>query len=218
MRRMLRLVFHTAVYVLSVSAVISAAINPAGTARFLRRHTRELASTVRTVSASAPGTPVVAAAEITPRPAAQTRALPPNAHRVPIGAVLNAKLRTPVDSRTAQRNDQIDAVLTDAVVEDGVELIPAGSVLHGAIVLAERATKDAPRGRVEMMFTVVQHAETRSRAAIRTRTLTFEAEPPANAARSGKAKRQPIDVVLPAGQPLLLTLGEALLVYIQPPR
>jgi hypothetical protein len=67
------------------------------------------------------------------------------------------------------------------------------------------------------MFTVVQHAETQSRAAIRTRTLTFQAEPPAETA-GRRRKRQPIDVVLPAGHPLLLTMGEALFVYIQNPR
>lgn len=214
----LRLLLHTAMYVVSVSAVLAAALNPAGTATALRKQTRRVVAAARNVSASATAAPIVAASEINPRPAsAQTKARDAGAaaHRVPIGAVLAARLRSPIDSRTAQANDQVDAILTSPVVQDNVELIPAGSALHGTILLAEPATKEAPRGRVEIIFTVVQHAETRSRAAIRTRKLTFEAEAPPEPGRGRRAaKRQPIDVALPAGEPLMLTLAEALVVYI----
>ena len=132
-----------------------------------------------------------------------------------IGSVLMARLRSEIHSRTIQVNDQVDAELTEPVRQDGVELIPGGSLLHGAVVRAEAATKETPRGRVEIVFTVVQHAESGSRAAIRTRKLAFEAEAPAEPARGRRApKRQPIDVVLPAGHPLVLTLAEPLVVYI----
>lgn len=204
-------------YVLSVSAVVAAALNPHGTARFLRRYTRQVAATVRSVSESAAGAPVVAASGIkgTPSPAqSKTRDLRPGQYRVAIGTVLTARLRGAIDSATAQASEQIDAVLVDPLKQDDVELIPGGSILHGAILQARAATREMPRGRVEIVFTVVQHAETRSRAAIRTRPLTFEAEPPADTPRDRKAKKQPIDVQLPAGHPLLLTLADTLVVYI----
>ena len=218
---LVRLGLHTAMYVLSVSAVVAAALNPNGTARFLRRHTTRLAATVRSFSETATSGPVVAASEINrARSAAlsgqtKSRDLRPGEYRVAIGTILSARLRNALDSRTAQAAGQIDAVLTDPIKQDDVELIPAGSVLHGAIVQAQAATKDNLLGRVEIVFTVVQHAETRSRAAIRTRSLIFEAEPPAEPARGRRpSKKQPIDVVLPAGHSLMLTLADTLVVHI----
>src|SRR5688572_24700722 len=59
-----RLGLHTAMYILSVSAVLAAALNPNGTAMFLRRHTSRIAATVRHVSETATGAPVVAASEM----------------------------------------------------------------------------------------------------------------------------------------------------------
>jgi hypothetical protein len=220
-----RLGLHTVVYVLSASTVMAVAFNPTGTARFLRRHTATIAATVRAVSegaTAATGAPVVAAAGIkrTP-PANQTRPrdLRPGEYRVPIGTAVTARLKSAIDSGTAQANDQIDAVLSDPVRQDDVELIPGGSILHGTVVKAEPATRDTPRGRVEIVFTVVQHAQTRSRAAIRTRPLMFEAEVPPETGREKRTpKKQPIDLVLPAGAPLLLTLADTLVVYIPPAR
>lgn len=213
----LRFVLHTVLYVLSVSAVMAAALNPAGTAAALRRHTRQLAAGVRTLSRTAASAPVVAASEIAPRRAgSQTKArdLRPGEYRVPIGTVVTARLRHPIDSRTARAKDQVDAVLTGSVTQDGVELIPGGSILHGTVVAAEAATKDAPRGRLEIGFNVVQHVETRSRATLRTRTLFFEAEMPAETPGRRNARRQPVDVVVSVDQVLVLTLAEPLLVYI----
>ena len=212
-----RLGLHTAMYVLSVSAVLAAALNPNGTARFLRRHASRVAATVRSVSETAASAPVVAAFEMNRPPSAgqsRSRDSRLDEYRVAIGTVLTARLRTAIDSATAQANEQIDAVLSDPVKQDNVELIPSGSVLHGAIVHVEPATRERPRGRVEIIFTVVQHAETRSRAAIRTRPLTFEAEAPPESGRGRRTKKQPMDVVLPAGHPLMLTLGDTLRVYI----
>jgi hypothetical protein len=213
---------HTVVYVLSASTVMAAFIDPNGTARFLRQQTARIAGTVRTVSESATAAPVVAASGIKRTPSAsQTRPrdLRPGEYRVAIGTVLTARLKSALDSGTAQANDQIDAVLTDPVKQDGVELIPGGSILHGTISKAEPATRDTLRGRVEIVFTVVQHAQTQSRAAIRTRPMMFEAETPPEDGRGKRTpKKQPIDLVLPAGNPLLLTLSDTLVVYIPPAR
>jgi hypothetical protein len=214
----MRLVLQTIMYVVTVSLVSSAALNPHGTARFLRRYKARLAATVRTVSESATVDPVVAASGIkrTPSPKqTRSRDLRPGEYRVAIGSALTARLKSRIDSSTAQVNDQIDAVLSEPVRQDDVELIPGGSILHGTIVQAEPATRETPRGRLQIVFSVVQHAQTRSRAAIRTRPLAFEAEVPPDAGRGKRTpKKQPIDVVVPSGTPLLLTLADTLVVYI----
>jgi hypothetical protein len=213
----MRLVLQTLMYVLTVSLVSSAALNPYGTARFLRRHTARLATTARTLSESATVAPVVAASGIKRTPSSrQTPSgdLRPGQYRVAIGSVVTARLKSRIDSSTAQVNDQIDAVLSEPVKQDEVELIPSGSILHGTIVRAEPATREA-RGRVEIVFSVVQHAQTRSRAAIRTRPMLFEAEVPPETGRGKRTpKKQPIDLVLPSGTALLLTLADTLVVYI----
>ena len=218
----MRLGLHTVIYLLSASTVMAVAFNPNGTTRFLRRQTAKIATTVSAVSESAASAPVVAASGIkrtTSPNQARPRDLRPGEHRVTIGAVLTARLKSTIDSATALANDQIDAVLSDPVKQDGVELIPGGSILHGTIVKAEPATRDTPRGRVEIVFTVVQHAQTQSRAAIRTRPMMFEAETPPEDGRGKRTpKKQPIDLVLPAGNPLLLTLADTLVVYIPPTR
>lgn len=211
-----RLGLHTAMYILSVTAVLAAALNPNGTATFLRHHSRRIAATVRSVSETATGAPAAASEMKRPPSTGQTRAreLRPDQYRLAIGTVLPVQLRSAIDSATARVHEQFDAVLSAPVKQDDIELIPSGSVLHGTIVQAEPATRERPRGRVEIVFTVVQHADTRSRAAIRTRPLMFEAEAPAETARGRKAKKQPIDVVLPAGHHLMLTLADTLVVHI----
>jgi len=61
-----RLGLHTAVYILSVSLVMAAALNPVGTARVLRRQVSRIAAVVRGVPATA------AAAAAPPKSASPT--------------------------------------------------------------------------------------------------------------------------------------------------
>ena len=53
-----RLALHTALYILSVSLVMAAAINPAWTTRVLRRQVSRIAAVVRTVPATPAAAPV----------------------------------------------------------------------------------------------------------------------------------------------------------------
>jgi hypothetical protein len=154
-----------------------------------------------------------------PAPPAALRAtlqpVRPDQYRIPIGTIMAVRLRTPIDSSANHANDQVDAVLLEPFTQNGVELIPSGSVFHGSLVRVEAASRKAPRGLVSIAFAVVQHAETGSRAPCRTRAITIEApEPPAGAGKPRASRRQPIDIVLPAGSPLLLTLDEPLVVAI----
>jgi hypothetical protein len=154
------------------------------------------------------GAPVSRAAAQLPRTALKTRKAPARAsdYQLPAGSVVAVTLRTTVGSATATLGDQVDATLADAITRDGIVLIPAGSPLHGSVVDVLSASERELRGRVAVAFHVIEHATTRSRAAIRTKTIALDAPPPLD--------RRPSDVRLAAGQALNLILTEPLLVRI----
>jgi hypothetical protein len=214
-----RLVRLTVVYAVSISLTVAIAMNPVRAAAVIRGQAHLAAQAVRNLIDTPTDTPLVAAAAPAAPPVAaqaKRRAVAPTDHyRVAIGTVVSARLRTPIDSSVNQVNDQVDAVLTEAVTQDGVELIPAGSVLHGTIKSVEAASKVTPLGQVSFAFAVVQHAQTGSRAEFVTRAITVEAQPPAEP--TGKRRGghiQPIDVQLAPGRPLQVTLAQPLVVAI----
>jgi hypothetical protein len=127
-------------------------------------------------------------------------------YQVPAGAVFSVRLKTSARSASSTTGDQVDAVLTETVFQDEVELIPAGSLVHGTVVDALPASPLALRGRIAVAFYVLEHAVTGSRAAIKTRPFAIDAPPP-----TGK---RPVDAELLAGQQLNVVLTEPLLVRI----
>jgi hypothetical protein len=214
-----RLIRLNALYVASLTMLAVIAMNPARTAAVLRGEARLAAHAVRNIVESGAGTPIVAAQPPASSPAsaqAKPRAVArPDHYQVPIGTVVSARLRTPIDSSVNQMNDQVDAVLSDAVTQDGVELIPAGSLLHGSILSVEAASRLMPLGHVSFAFAVVQHVQTGSRAAFVSQSISVEAQPPAEPAGKGRgARSQPIDVRLAAGHPLHVTLAQPVIVAI----
>jgi hypothetical protein len=109
----------------------------------------------------------------------------------------------------------VDATLAEAVSQDGVELIPEGSLLHGRVIDVVPASKKVVHGQIAVSFAVVQHAVTGSRAAIQTQAVTIAAEDPATLPKSARRSRaQTTDLVLPAGHAFVLTLADPLIVYI----
>jgi len=141
-----------------------------------------------------------------------------DAHRVPAGTTLETRLRTVVGSAFSQVDDQVDATLLSAIATDGIELIPAGSVLHGRVVEVRRASATELRGRVTVAFFVVQHRQTNSRATIATEPVVFDApaaDPGEKADRKArKAAKRPIDVETPAALPLSVVLASPLTVFV----
>lgn len=136
-------------------------------------------------------------------------------HRVPAGATLQARLRTTVGSASNRVDDQVDAILLEPVTADGIELIPAGSAIHGKVVDVTPASARDLRGRLSIAFFVVQHAVTGSRAAIVTRTILFEASEPDEPVGKGRQPRKyPVDVQTSPSQPVTVTLTQPLIVYI----
>jgi hypothetical protein len=175
---------------------------------------RSLAACLLAVAIGAPATGLAEGPTASTRvagPAAQSGKKRParlRQFRLPIGTRLPVHLRTPVGSATSLVDDQVDAKLAEVVTQDGLELIPAGSLVHGKVVEVVPASPKGEPARITLVFAVVQHALTQSRAAIRTRTVTLEAP-------VGDPKK-PADVALGAGYPMVLTLSEPLLVYLPP--
>jgi hypothetical protein len=150
-------------------------------------------------SAAAVGQSVGSAKPSKPRPKLDD-------YQVPAGTPLMIQLRTPLDSASSQIEDAVRATLTDAVTQDGVELIPKGSTLHGRVTDVLAASKQNRIGRLAFGFHVIEHVETHSLATIQARAVSFEA--------TLAPKEKFRDVQVPADERLLLTLSSPLLVHI----
>jgi hypothetical protein len=127
-------------------------------------------------------------------------------YQVPAGTPLMIGLRTAVDSASARIDDAVRATLLEPVTQEGVELIPKGSTVHGKISEVLQASRRNRTGRLVMSFHVVEHVETRSLATITTRAVPFEA------ILAPKEKFR--DVRIPADERLILTLASPLKVHI----
>jgi hypothetical protein len=136
-------------------------------------------------------------------------------YQVPAGAALLLKLRTPLSSATASIDDQVEATLWSPIIQNNVELIPVGSVAIGKVVGVVRASERTPIGAVTFAFTIVEHADTGSRAMMNTQKVVIEAprEPQARRGR-GKDKLKVTDATIPSGTPVVAMTSEPLIVRI----
>jgi hypothetical protein len=127
-------------------------------------------------------------------------------YQVPAGTPLIVRLRTSLDSASGQVDDPIRATLLDAVVQNGAELIPKGSLLHGKVTEVQAASKQNRVGHVAIAFNVIEHSETRSVATIQTQLMPFDA------ALEPKDKFK--DVRVESGEQLTLILATPLKVRL----
>jgi hypothetical protein len=127
-------------------------------------------------------------------------------YQVPAGTPLMIRLRTELDSASARIDDAVRATLVEPVTQDGVELIPKGSTLHGKVSEVVRASRQHRTGRLVMGFHVMEHVETRSLATIETRAVLFEA------ALAPKEKFRDVRVL--SDERIILTLARPLKVHI----
>ena len=127
-------------------------------------------------------------------------------YQVPAGTPLVVRLRTTLDSASGQVEDPVRATLLSAVTQDGVELIPKGSTLHGKVIDVESASKQKPIGRLVLAFNVIEHEETHSLATIQTRSMPFDA--------TLEPKDKFRDVRVESGEQLTLTLAAPLKVRL----
>ena len=134
-------------------------------------------------------------------------------YQVPAGTALLLKLKTPLDSSKVSVDDQVEATLWSPVVQDGVELIPVGSVAIGKVLEVKRATERIPAGSVAFAFSIVEHAETGSRAMLTTRKVLVEA-PPQDEGSRGKQKPKPTQATMSEGAAFVAMTAEPLVVRI----
>lgn len=90
--------------------------------------------------------------------------LPPLAkfreYTVPSGAVLAVRMETEIGSNTSHVGDPVTAVLTTTETVDGVDVLPAGSVLNGVVDAAEAAGNVRGRASLGVRFTSIAIAGT----------------------------------------------------------
>ena len=123
-------------------------------------------------------------------------------------------MRTAVDSATAAVDDQVEAVLWSPVIQDGVELIPEGSVALGRVRQVTRATDRSPVGRVWLAFTIVEHATTRSRATLNTHDIVIAPPPPEPQRGRSMRRPKPVDASIDAGARFVAMTSQPLTVWI----
>jgi hypothetical protein len=127
-------------------------------------------------------------------------------YQVPAGTPLVIQLRTTLDSASGQVDDPVRATLLSAVTQDGFELIPKGSTIHGKVTDVQSASKQKPVGRVVLEFNVIEHLETHSVATIQTKSMPFDA--------TLEPKDKFRDVRVESGEQLTLTLATPLKVRL----
>ena len=133
--------------------------------------------------------------------------------QIPAGTALLLELKTPFDSASAKIDDEIEAALWSPVIQNGVELIPAESIVSGKITGVVRASKETPIGSVTFMLTVVQHRGTLDRAMLRTQRVVIEA--PAEPVAPGKSRKQkPAEAAMTPGSRFVAVMSEPLIVRI----
>ena len=98
------------------------------------------------------------------------------------------------------------------MIQDGVELIPEGSVAIGTVVNVKRANERMPTGSVAFVFSIIEHAETGSRAMLTTRKVLVEAAKP-EAERAKKAPKV-VQATMAAGAPFVAMTAEPLVVRV----
>jgi len=114
---------------------------------------REEIAAVRVVDAAVPAPPLP--------PIAKFREF-----TLPTGTPLVVRLESAVASDTSRVEDSVEAVLTDAVMLDGIQVLPAGSTVKGQVVAVQPAGKVKGRASLALRFTSVTVAGRDERAAI----------------------------------------------------
>ena len=136
-------------------------------------------------------------------------------YQVAAGTALLLEMSTPLNSGTSLVDDQVEAVLWSPVVQDGIELVPAGSTVFGKITDFTRATDQRPTGSVSFAFKIIEHAGTGSRETLSTHKIIMEAQRVADTGRGKPKKRfDPVDVAIPAGMRLVAMTSQPLIVRI----
>ena len=131
------------------------------------------------------------------------------AYQVQAGTILMGLLRAPLDSAKTRVDAPVRALLRSTVRQNGMELIPAASMIYGKVTDVIPASRMQPRGRLVISFFFIEHGVTSTRIAIAARPIVLE---PIDAAGSGATRTA--DVRVNAGELLPISLTEPLVVRL----
>lgn len=71
---------------------------------------------------------------------------------VPAGTVIKGELQTSLNSKTTQAGDAFSMRVSEPVVVDGLTVIPAGMVVHGAVKAVEPAGRASQKASMTLVF------------------------------------------------------------------
>lgn len=89
---------------------------------------------------------------------------------LPEGTKLVVRLDSAVGSDTSRVEDRVEAILSEAVVVDGIDVLPAGSVVRGEVAAVQPAGKVKGRASLALRFTSISVAGRDEVSAIVART------------------------------------------------
>jgi len=89
---------------------------------------------------------------------------------LPEGTKLAVRLESPVGSDTSRVESPVEATLSEAVVVDGIDVFPVGSVVKGEVAAAQAAGKVKGRASLALRFTSIAVAGRDEPSAIVART------------------------------------------------
>lgn len=100
------------------------------------------------------------------------RASEPRTATLPTGTSLKLTLRTSVASDESRVEDAVRATLRERLVIDGVEVLPAGTVVTGHVTSVKRAARVKGRGQIALRFTAIDLPGPGNVERIRTTAVT----------------------------------------------
>jgi hypothetical protein len=68
------------------------------------------------------------------------------------GSVIHALLKTPLDSASSQKGEEIDAVMTEPLITDNKLVLPEGTVLKGSVLQVQPARRLHRNGQLRIVF------------------------------------------------------------------
>ena len=89
---------------------------------------------------------------------------------VPAGTKLVVRLDSAVGSDTSRVEDPVEATLSDAVVVDGFDVFPAGSIVRGEVASVQQSGKVKGRASLALRFVSISVAGRAERSSIVART------------------------------------------------
>jgi hypothetical protein len=72
------------------------------------------------------------------------------------GSIIHALLKTPLNSASAQKGEEVEAVMTEPLLNDGHLVLPVGTVLKGSVLQVQSARSLHRNGQLRIVFHQVE--------------------------------------------------------------